>query len=236
MHALIDRLAVLLRQVGAADPDVDDGNAERVGLPTELVAHASHQLRALVAHHLNERALAEHAPHRRNQQGREPRIGALDRAHRLEELQRVIDAIAREGIDHEPLLVGGDDLLRLRLEVENALIDVDHAVDQRELHVEPGLGDDTHRLAEPDDQRLLGLMHGEQAAIAQERQKDRDDDQDTAGKTEPHREPPVVPVAGPGAPCRRGNSLSGRYGTTPDPPGSRMILSAPPNTRSMVSR
>ena len=38
---------------------------------------------------------------------------------------------------------------------------------------------------------------------------------------------------------RRDSSLSGRYGTTPPPacaPESRMILSAPPSTRSSVSR
>src|SRR5262249_48837732 len=36
LHALIDRLAVLLRQIGAPDAHVDDGNAEGLHLFTEL--------------------------------------------------------------------------------------------------------------------------------------------------------------------------------------------------------
>src|SRR5439155_10942703 len=36
LHALVDRLAVLLRQVGAADANVDDGNAESLRLVVEL--------------------------------------------------------------------------------------------------------------------------------------------------------------------------------------------------------
>ena len=61
-----------------------------------------------------ERRLAEHAAQRRVEQDRELRVGALDRADRLVEAQRIVDAIAREGIDHEALLVGGDHLLRRR--------------------------------------------------------------------------------------------------------------------------
>ena len=61
LHALIDRLAVLLRQVGAADAHVDDVNAERLRIVIELIAHLRHQLLALVAHHVGQRRLAEHA-------------------------------------------------------------------------------------------------------------------------------------------------------------------------------
>ena len=53
----------------------------------------------------------------------QPRVGALDRADRLVEAQRIDDAVAREGVDHEPLLVGGDDFLRRRFEIEDALVD-----------------------------------------------------------------------------------------------------------------
>src|SRR5581483_1254477 len=48
LHALVDRLAVLLRQIGAADPDVDDLDAVTVGLAVELLADAPHQLFALI--------------------------------------------------------------------------------------------------------------------------------------------------------------------------------------------
>src|SRR6195256_2824041 len=121
LHALVDRLAVLLRQIGAPDAHVDHRDAELLGLAVELLAHARHELRALVAHQLGERGLAEHAPQGRVEQGRKPRVCALDRADGLVEAQRVMDAIAGEGIDHEPLLIGRDHLLGRILEIENAL-------------------------------------------------------------------------------------------------------------------
>src|SRR5947207_1287509 len=48
LHALVDRLAVLFRQVGAADAHVDNADPERAGLVIELLAHALGELRALV--------------------------------------------------------------------------------------------------------------------------------------------------------------------------------------------
>ena len=50
LHALIDRLAVLLRQVGAPDPHVHHLDAEARASLVELIAHPRHQLGALVAH------------------------------------------------------------------------------------------------------------------------------------------------------------------------------------------
>ena len=52
------------------------------------------------------------------------------RADRLVEAQRIDDAVAREGVDHEPLLVGGDDLLRGQVEIEDAPVEIDHVLDR----------------------------------------------------------------------------------------------------------
>src|SRR6478752_8503501 len=46
LHALVDRQAVLLRQVGAADTHVDHLDAVLIGLPIELIADARHQVLA----------------------------------------------------------------------------------------------------------------------------------------------------------------------------------------------
>ena len=53
----------------------------------------------------------------------------------LIEAQRVLDAVAGERIDHQPLLVGGDDFLRRIFEIEDALVDADHGVDERRLEI-----------------------------------------------------------------------------------------------------
>ena len=93
---------------------------------------------AVVAHQVGERHLAEHAPQRGVEQRRELEVRRLDRSDGLVEAQRVLDAVARERVDHETLLVGGDDFLRRILEVEDALVDADHRVDQRPLKLRPG--------------------------------------------------------------------------------------------------
>src|ERR671934_226113 len=51
LHALVDRLAVLLRQVGASNTHVDYGDAVALRLGIELVAHTRHEMLALVTHH-----------------------------------------------------------------------------------------------------------------------------------------------------------------------------------------
>ena len=47
LHALVDRLAVLLRQIGAPDAHVDDVDAVGLRLVVELLAHPRHQVLAL---------------------------------------------------------------------------------------------------------------------------------------------------------------------------------------------
>ena len=102
LHALIDRLAVLLRQVGAADAHVDDLNAERLRTRRSSCSRicaisSSRLLRTTSA------SVASPSTRRSAELSRidKLRIGAL-RTDRLIELERIGDAVAREGIDHEP--------------------------------------------------------------------------------------------------------------------------------------
>src|SRR4029077_1842326 len=114
----------------------------------------------------------------RVQKNRKLRTGAV-RTDGLIEFQRIGDAITRKGVDHEPfaglcgtwdtgirpVLARGDHLLRRRFDGENALVDIDDGVDERDLGVQSRLGDDAHRLAEPHYQSLLGLINGEEGAV-----------------------------------------------------------------------
>ena len=90
------------------------------------------------------------------------RIGDALIAHALEEHQRIDDAIAREGIDHEPLLVGGDNLLRGGVDAEHALVEIFDVLDEGDLVVEPRVLDLALGLAEFEHKRLLGLFDREQ--------------------------------------------------------------------------
>src|SRR5215210_5125836 len=179
---------------------------------------------------MDERYFAEHAAERRVQQVGELRIGDRDGTQRLIKPERIFDAISRKGVDHEPLLVGGIHFLRWRFQVEDALVDRDHGIDQRDLRVQPRLGYGPHRLTKADHDGLMRLIDAEEGAIGEQQSRDGENGKYAAGKTEPHG----------WAPCgRRVNSFKGRMGTTPPPPvpaPSTMILSVPPNSRSIVSR
>jgi hypothetical protein len=54
-----------------------------------------------------------------------------DRAQRLVEAQRVLDAVPSKGVNHQPLLVGGYHFLGRRLQIENTFVEIDDRVDER---------------------------------------------------------------------------------------------------------
>src|SRR5262249_24922260 len=141
---------------------------------------------------------------------------------------RIGDAVARKRIDDDPLLVGGRHLLRRRVEVENALVEVLDRLHHRDLPVQSRLVDDLHRLTELEHHRLLVLVHDEHREVGG--CGDGAEDHHEDGKERPEHQllPPLF------LPC---TLSSCRKGTTPCPLLlSRMILSVPPSTRSMVSR
>src|ERR1700722_7280873 len=100
LHALEDCLAVLFRQIDAADTHIDHMNAERLRIAIELIAHLPHQLLAPVTNRVGKRRRTEHTAQRRVEQNRKLR-GRAVRPHRLIEFQRVRDAIARKRVDHQ---------------------------------------------------------------------------------------------------------------------------------------
>src|SRR5262249_49431739 len=70
LHPLINGLAVLLRQIGSSDAQVQQSNAHASRFPVNLLAHPPSQLRALVPHHLNEAGLTKDTTQRRDDQCR----------------------------------------------------------------------------------------------------------------------------------------------------------------------
>ena len=163
-----------------------------------------------------ERVIAQHVSERGHQVRLQPVLGALQTANGLIEAQRVDDPVACEGIDHEPLAVLGDDFLRGRIEVQDALVDIDDVLDDRQLPVQPRLRDDGTRIAELKDDRLLCHADSEGGQI----EPDQDDDRNDAGSDcngPVHQRPPFVvwlPAVegedGAAAPLFGFSSLSGR--------------------------
>ena len=102
------------------------------------------------------------AAQRRVQHAAELRVGAAGVEDGLIKQQRIGDAVAHEGVDLQALIVGHQHFLALVVERENALVDIDHRIDERPLEIEARRVDEVaHRLAEPQDQRLFGRIDDE---------------------------------------------------------------------------
>src|SRR5438067_367590 len=99
---------------------------------------------------------------------------------------RIGDPIAREGVHLEAALVGRDHLLALHVDVLNALVDPDDLLDEGNAVGQSGAWrsadgpawlvaiQDSDRLAETDDDRLLGLRHDREAAEHERKNENAD--------------------------------------------------------------
>src|SRR6478752_9121994 len=68
LHPLINGLAVLVRQIGSSDAQVQHSYAHASRFPVNLLAHPPSQLRAFVPHYLDEAGLTKHTTQRRDDQ------------------------------------------------------------------------------------------------------------------------------------------------------------------------
>ena len=84
--------------------------------------------------------------------------------------------------------------MRRIFQIENAFIHGDHGVDQRDLVVQSGRGNDADRLTETYHQRLARLIDGEQRAVGDDERDDDEGGDQTAEDTQSHRPPPVCGV------------------------------------------
>src|SRR5262245_38625072 len=185
-HAAEHRLLVLLRKVRTLDADVDHLDPVDLGLLGAARGDVRHQRLALVAHDLAQRVAPERLAEIRVDDVVEARLCAALVAHRAIELERVGDAEARVVVDHELLLVDGEDLLGRGVVVEEPAVEVDHLLDEGDLPVQAGLAHHAHRLAELHHQGLGPRRHREDRQVP---------DRDHQGQRPEHPEPAAVHVS-----------------------------------------
>ena len=189
LHAAENRLAVGLGQISPLDADVDDQDAEAPGLLVHRIGDLLHQLFPLARQHGGEGHVSQDPAQARVQDRVEPGPRRPLIPDALKELQRIDDSEAQEGVDDEPLLVRGDDLLGRSVEGEDALVETFHFLNERDLHLESRLPHHPFGVAELQHQRLLGLMDGKQRAGGDYAEGGHGDRHDHQGSTV-HRSPP----------------------------------------------
>src|SRR6185437_1763121 len=137
--------------------------------------------------------------------------GSLATRHALDEQPGVGDPVPGIGVDHQALLVAGDDLELFGLVVEQPAVDPHHVLDQRDLGVESGFGlglaDDGAELAHQD---LLGRIDRVES-LRQHEDDDGGNHQRNDG-TVAHREPPVDVDGGGGGGGVRGSPFGYWFG------------------------
>jgi hypothetical protein len=135
-------------------------------------------------------------------------LAEVGKGHRAAaEFERVDDAEAGEGVDVDPLLVGENDLLHRRVEIEDAIVVVGDVLNERELKFKSRLAFEPDRIAELKDERLLGLADDEQRA-----RRDHQGDQGDAAQNNENQAVHFGTPSAAGAGCsvRRRNSGNGR--------------------------
>src|ERR1700733_3219992 len=137
--------------------------------------------------------------------------------------------VAHEGVDLQALIVRHQHFLALVVERQNALVDIDHRVDKRPLEIEARRVDEVaHRLAETQDERLLGRIDDKRRHRDKNDRDDRNRCEGDAVKGPAHLAP---------APVFDCNGSSAIYGTRGlEEVETTIVLSLGPRPRSIVSR
>src|SRR5690606_19932252 len=167
--------------------------------------------------------------------GFETRGAALLRQHALIEAARISDLPPYDRVDDQALLIRSDDRLAFEGEANVAAVEIDDALNERQLEIEAwlicaGRVDHARVLAEAQHDRLVILADDEDRV--QDDNQHQQDAADQHGHVARHWPAPGCWVVGA---LRRIMPSSGRYGTAP-PRWSRMIKLPRWYTRSMVSR
>ena len=144
-HAAVDRFGDVADEVDALDADVEDLDAEGLGVVAEAAAHVEHHLVALGREHAADRALGHLLVERRMHDRRQARLEVLHvGAVVQDELARIVDAPLHEPVDDQALLLGREDRPRLgAVERLDATVEEDDVLERRrQLELQAGLLND----------------------------------------------------------------------------------------------
>src|SRR6185312_9857407 len=179
-HALVHRFADLVRQVDALDAHVDHGDAEvllRRGVG--LLAHPLGDVLAAARDQVLQRARVELEAQRVLDDRGEPLLRLQLVAAGGSVVGRVVgDPPLHVEVDVDALLLGGEVALRLRVQRQDALVEMQHLLDHRQLEVQARRVVGTHDAAELQQQRALPLADHEHAVEAEQGQQHDGDDRD----------------------------------------------------------
>src|SRR6185312_10339634 len=176
-HPLVHRFADLVGQVDPLDAHIDHGDAKvlsrrRVGLGAYPLGDVLAPARDQVGQGARVELEAQRVLHDRRQPLRRLQLVAASGTviHGV-----VDDAPLDVEVDVDALLLGGEVALRRRVQRQDALVEMDHLLDHRQLEMQPRLVIGLHDAAELQQQRTVALADHEHAAQAEQDQHDGDD-------------------------------------------------------------
>jgi len=179
-------------KISRLDPHIDDLRPVLTRLRIERVANIAHRITAIGGQQAGKGApaqfLTQNRAQDRGQLGVEPTFIARAADH----FDRLNDAITRIGIDLQTLLIAGEDLFVVHIEVEHPALHHLHPVDKRDAVPKARAGlakgiigivhiDDDTRFTCTDDHRLLDFRRHKQGRDQRNRRGDKPKDRDFVG-------------------------------------------------------
>ena len=173
---------------GSLDPHVEHLRAVIARLRVERLGDVGHRRPAFGIDQRRERDTPQLLTQHRSEDRQQLRFELAFGPGLFHQPHRIDDAVARIGIDLEPLLVLGEHLRAFHVDIENAAVDHPHFLGQRQAQRQPGPGravghvgtelvDDAHRVAGADHHRLMGFGDDHHAGDHRHQQHDADDDE-----------------------------------------------------------
>ena len=214
LHAPVNRLQVLHRQIGALQANVHYLDAVFARFLVARLGDHGHQLRAVFRHDITQVLAAKLLAQFTVDNVVEPRLRPGFVADGAQKLQRVDDAPAREVIHHEGFLVLGDDLRGVGVILQQAAVEIRELLHEWNPILKPRFTQNAHGLAEPGDDHLPVFTNLKEKRIDREDEnQDQNQQRDCLfgqfyGSLGAHRF--VIPSIPP--------PRSGSIGSTPDLP------------------
>ena len=147
---------------------------------------------ALIADDIDEGRPAKHAPNGGIDNCGQALAGTDLAPEGFIERQRIVNPVAGECIDDQALLIGGDHLLLVCLQIENPPVELFNGLNERCPPIKARLIDSPHRLAKLENERAMGLIDDEGGKPDSRGRRDNHQEK-KSDNARSHRWPPVCP-------------------------------------------
>ena len=120
--------------------------------------------------------ITQNLPERGVDDVRQARFHAGDRAHCLEEQQRIDDPVPSKRVYDQLFLIDRWDFLGIPVEAQKPFIEIGCRIDERDFDVQAGFGNNAGRFTEATHQNLFGFIDREEGGRSDHKSRSQNDE------------------------------------------------------------